>query len=297
MMTGEVWFWVLAGLATLFVGSAKGGLPLIGTLAVMHAAGFTLNTLSLFGLVLSIGIVVDDAIVVVENVERHLTRGLKPRDAALAAMQEVTGPILVITAVLAAVFTPTAFMGGLSGQFYQQFALTIAISTVLSAVNSLTLSPALAAMWLKPHAAGSHGALQRFFGGFNRAFERENLDAAVTVLTTAGYRVHHARPVGGGRPLCCGRTYLAPGQAHFGKVRYGAGNNNGDRTEGARHKNAIGTYLHGSLLPKNPALADALIVAGLRRRYGPGVGLEPLEDTAETGAHANAVRITEKRRS
>ena len=94
-----------------------------------------------------------------------------------------------------------------------------------------------------------------------------------------------------------GRTYLAPGQAPFGRVRYGAGNNNGDRTEGARYKNAIGTYLHGSLLPKNPALADALIVAGLRRRYGPGVGLEPLEDTAETGAHANAVRITEKRRS
>jgi gold/copper resistance efflux pump len=159
---------------------------LIGTLAVMHVAGFTLNTLSLFGLVLSIGIVVDDAIVVVENVERHLARGLAPRDAALAAMKEVTGPILAITAVLAAVFIPTAFMGGLSGQFYQQFAMTIAISTVLSAFNSLTLSPALAAMWLRPHAAGGSGRLQRFFGGFNRAFDRAAERYAV--LTRSGVK-------------------------------------------------------------------------------------------------------------
>jgi gold/copper resistance efflux pump len=159
---------------------------LVGTLAVMHAAGFTLNTLSLFGLVLSIGIVVDDAIVVVENVERHLARGLKPREATLAAMKEVTGPILVITAVLAAVFIPTAFMGGLSGQFYRQFALTIAISTVLSAINSLTLSPALSAMWLRPHAGDRHGLLLRFFGGFNRAFERASERYAV--LTRAGVK-------------------------------------------------------------------------------------------------------------
>jgi gold/copper resistance efflux pump len=124
---------------------------LIGTFAVMNAFGFTLNTLSLFGLVLSIGIVVDDAIVVVENVERHLARGRSPREAALTAMKEVTGPILAITAVLSAVFVPTAFLGGLSGQFYRQFALTIAISTVLSAINSLTLSPALAALMLRPH--------------------------------------------------------------------------------------------------------------------------------------------------
>jgi gold/copper resistance efflux pump len=124
---------------------------LIGTLAVMNMFGFTLNTLSLFGLVLSIGIVVDDAIVVVENVERHLAKGLGARDAAMAAMREVTSPILAITAVLAAVFIPTAFLGGLSGQFYRQFALTIAISTVLSAINSLTLSPALAALMLRRH--------------------------------------------------------------------------------------------------------------------------------------------------
>jgi gold/copper resistance efflux pump len=156
---------------------------LVGTLAVMHLAGFTLNTLSLFGLVLSIGIVVDDAIVVVENVERHLARGLAPREAALAAMKEVTGPILAITAVLAAVFVPTAFMGGLSGQFYQQFAMTIAISTLLSAFNSLTLSPALAAMWLRPHAAGGSGPLHRFLSGFNRAFDRAAERYAVLTRT------------------------------------------------------------------------------------------------------------------
>ena len=143
---------------------------LVGTLAVMDLLGFSLNTLSLFGLVMAIGIVVDDAIVVVENVERHLAEGLAPREAAVRAMQEVTGPILVITAVLAAVFIPTAFMGGLSGEFYRQFALTIAISTILSAINSLTLSPALAAMLLKPHAAG-RGPLARWLGAFNRGFD------------------------------------------------------------------------------------------------------------------------------
>ncbi len=146
---------------------------LIGTFAVMHLFGFTLNTLSLFGLVLSIGIVVDDAIVVVENVERHIGRGLRPRDAALAAMNEVTSPILAITAVLCAVFIPTAFMGGLSGQFYRQFALTIAISTVLSAINSLTLSPALAALMLKAHAAPKDWltrTLDRTIGPLTRRF-------------------------------------------------------------------------------------------------------------------------------
>src|SRR5690606_30105278 len=116
---------------------------LIGTFAIMHLMGFSLNTLSLFGLVLSIGIVVDDAIVVVENVERHIENGEKPMQAARLAMDEVTGPIIAITSVLAAVFIPTAFLSGLQGEFYRQFALTIAISTILSAVNSLTLSPAL----------------------------------------------------------------------------------------------------------------------------------------------------------
>ena len=139
---------------------------LIGTFAIMQALGFTLNTLSLFGLVLSIGIVVDDAIVVVENVERHLAEGLAARQAALRAMEEVTGPILAITAVLGAVFVPTALLDGLSGQFYRQFALTIAISTALSALNSLSLSPALAAILLRPHAKG------RFARAFDRFFDR-----------------------------------------------------------------------------------------------------------------------------
>ncbi|WP_284617238.1 efflux RND transporter permease subunit [Aquabacterium humicola] len=159
---------------------------LIGTLAVMQLLGFSLNTLSLFGLVLSIGIVVDDAIVVVENVERHLRTGRSPRDAALAAMREVTGPILAITAVLAAVFVPTAFMGGLTGQFYRQFALTIAISTLLSAVNSLTLSPALAALLLQAHHDGAPRGLARWLGGFNRAFDAAA--ARYGLLARAGVR-------------------------------------------------------------------------------------------------------------
>jgi gold/copper resistance efflux pump len=147
---------------------------LIGTFAIMHQLGFTLNTLSLFGLVLSIGIVVDDAIVVVENVERHLHKGLAPRAAALAAMREVTGPIIAITSVLVAVFIPTAFLSGLTGQFYSQFALTIAISTGLSAFNSLTLSPALAAVLLRPRPrlTDEPGAVARFFAVFDRLFSR-----------------------------------------------------------------------------------------------------------------------------
>ena len=116
---------------------------IVGTFAVMHLFGFSINALSLFGLVLAIGIVVDDAIVVVENVERNIESGLSPRDATYQAMREVSGPIIAIALVLVAVFVPLAFISGLTGQFYKQFALTIAISTVISAVNSLTLSPAL----------------------------------------------------------------------------------------------------------------------------------------------------------
>ncbi len=145
----------------------------IGTFAIMLSLGFTINALSLFGLVLAIGIVVDDAIVVVENVERNIALGLTPRAATKQAMREVSGPILATALVLSAVFIPTAFISGLSGRFYQQFALTIAISTVISAFNSLTLSPALAALLLKPHEPGRRpgGALFGwFFGGFNRAF-------------------------------------------------------------------------------------------------------------------------------
>ncbi|SEL84135.1 multidrug efflux pump [Roseateles sp. YR242] len=152
---------------------------IIGTFAVMHAFGFSINALSLFGLVLAIGIVVDDAIVVVENVERNIEAGLSPRAATYRAMQEVSGPIIAIALVLVAVFVPLAFITGLTGQFYRQFALTIAISTVISAVNSLTLSPALAAMLLKGHdepkdalTRGMDRVLGRFFGAFNRLFNR-----------------------------------------------------------------------------------------------------------------------------
>ncbi len=134
---------------------------LIGTLGVMAMLGFSLNNLSLFGLVLAIGIVVDDAIVVVENVETWLAKGLSPRDASRKAMDEVTGPVIAISLVLCSVFVPTAFMAGISGQFFKQFALTIAASTVISAFNSLTLSPALCALLLKPHAHGEHGHVQQ----------------------------------------------------------------------------------------------------------------------------------------
>jgi multidrug efflux pump len=129
---------------------------LVGTLAFMALLGFSINNLSLFGMVLAIGIVVDDAIVVVENVETHLAKGLSPRDASRKAMTEVTGPVIAIALVLCAVFVPTAFMAGISGQFYKQFALTIAVSTVISAFNSLTLSPALCALLLKAHGHGEH---------------------------------------------------------------------------------------------------------------------------------------------
>ncbi len=125
----------------------------VGTFAVMAVLGFSLNNLSLFGLVLAIGIVVDDAIVVVENVDRWLEQGVAPREAARKAMDEVTGPVIAVALVLVAVFVPCAFLGGISGQFFRQFAVTIAVSTVISAFNSLTLSPALAAILLKPHGA------------------------------------------------------------------------------------------------------------------------------------------------
>ena len=152
---------------------------IIGTFAVMLGFGFSINTLSLFGLVLAIGIVVDDSIVVVENVERNIANGLSPHDATIQAMKEVSGPIIAIALVLCAVFVPIAFVSGLTGEFYRQFALTIAISTVISAINSLTLSPALAATLLKPHdapkdwlARGMDQVLGGFFRRFNTVFER-----------------------------------------------------------------------------------------------------------------------------
>jgi multidrug efflux pump len=151
---------------------------LVGTFAAMTAFGFSLNNLSLFGLVLAIGIVVDDAIVVVENVERNIALGLGPVEATKKAMDEVSGAVVAIALVLSAVFVPTAFMSGLTGKFYQQFALTIAVSTLISAFNSLTLSPALSALLLQPHHAPKdrigriiHSSVGWLFNGFNRLFE------------------------------------------------------------------------------------------------------------------------------
>lgn len=148
---------------------------IIGTFAVLHLLGFSINTLTLFGMVLAIGIVVDDAIVVVENVERNIEEGLSPLAAAHQAMREVSGPIVAISLVLCAVFVPMAFLDGITGQFYRQFAMTIAIATVISAVNSLTLSPALSATLLKPHGATPDlpaRIINRLFGWVFRPFNR-----------------------------------------------------------------------------------------------------------------------------
>jgi hydrophobe/amphiphile efflux-1 (HAE1) family protein len=168
---------------------------LIGTFFVMAAFGFSLNNLTLFGLVLAIGIVVDDAIVVVENVERELRAGLSPREAAHKTMDEVGGALIAIALVLCAVFIPSAFIAGISGAFYRQFALTITASTVISATVSLTLSPALAALLLKPHGQEPQPGIWRtfgrplnaFFAGFNKLFER--LSSGYATLTRRALRI------------------------------------------------------------------------------------------------------------
>jgi hydrophobic/amphiphilic exporter-1 (mainly G- bacteria), HAE1 family len=144
---------------------------LVGTFALFPLFGFSINTLSLFGLVLAIGLVVDDAIVVVEIVEHHIEHGLSPKEAALKGMQEVTGPVIAIAIILSAVFLPTAFIPGITGRLYQQFAVTIAVSVIISAFNALTLSPALSALLLKPKKTG-RGPLQLFFNWFNKWFGR-----------------------------------------------------------------------------------------------------------------------------
>jgi HAE1 family hydrophobic/amphiphilic exporter-1 len=156
---------------------------LIGTFILFPALGFSINTLSLFGLVLAIGLVVDDAIIVVEAVEHHIDEGLSPRDAAFKAMEEISGPVIAIALVLAAVFIPTAAIPGITGRLYQQFAITIAISVLISAFNALTLSPALAALLLKPKSDGHRrGPLGKFFAWFNRYFDRTTDD----YVSTAG---------------------------------------------------------------------------------------------------------------
>src|ERR1700676_1454557 len=144
---------------------------LVGTFILFPLFGFSINTLSLFGLVLAIGLVVDDAIVVVEAVERYIHQGLEPKEATLRAMKEITGPVIGVALVLASVFVPTAFIPGITGRLYQQFAVTIAVSVMISAFNALTLSPALCALLLRPREANK-GLLGKFFAGFNRLFGR-----------------------------------------------------------------------------------------------------------------------------
>ena len=160
---------------------------LIGTFIIFPLLGFSINTLSLFGLVLAIGLVVDDAIIVVEAVERLIDEGMPPRDAAIRAMEEVGGPVVAIALILAAVFIPTAAIPGITGRLYQQFAITIAISVLISAFNALTLSPALAALLLKPKDhARRPGLMQRFFNAFNRLFGR----TTDQFVSTSGVLIH-----------------------------------------------------------------------------------------------------------
>jgi hydrophobic/amphiphilic exporter-1 (mainly G- bacteria), HAE1 family len=164
----------LQGLRATLIPLLAVPVSLIGTFVFFAAFGFSINTLSLFGLVLAIGLVVDDAIVVVEAVERHIEERMAPKEAALKAMQEISGPVIGIALVLSAMFAPTAFIPGITGRLYQQFAVTIAISVILSAFNALTLSPALAALLLRPkkvRGPEGNGLLQRF-NAFNRVFGR-----------------------------------------------------------------------------------------------------------------------------
>jgi HAE1 family hydrophobic/amphiphilic exporter-1 len=164
-------FIFLQGFRATLIPTLAVPVSLVGTFMVFPLLGFSINTLSLFGLVLAIGLVVDDAIVVVEAVEHHMEKGLSPRDAAFKAMEQVSGPVVAIALILAAVFIPTAFIPGITGRMYQQFAVTIAISVLISAFNALTLSPALSALLLRPRTE-MRGPLGAFFRGFNRWFGR-----------------------------------------------------------------------------------------------------------------------------
>ncbi len=242
----------------------------IGTFAVLHILGFSINALSLFGLVLAIGIVVDDAIVVVENVERNIEAGLSPRDATYRAMREVSGPIIAIALVLVAVFVPLAFISGLTGQFYRQFAVTIAISTVISAINSLTLSPALAALLLRGHDQPKD-ALTRFmdkylgwlFRGFNKLFHRgseaysggvKNVIGRkalmlVIYLALIGVTFGLFKAVPSGFVPAQDKQYLIG----FAQLPDGA---TLDRTEDVIHR-------MGEIMKKNPNIEDAIAFPGL----------------------------------
>src|SRR5262245_20635415 len=179
-------FIFLQGFRTTLIPLLAVPVSLVGTFAVFPLLGYSINTLSLFGLVLAIGIVVDDAIVVVEAVEHHIEHGLSPRDATLKAMSEVSAPVIAIALILVAVFVPTAFIPGITGRLYQQFAVTIAVSVVFSAFNALTLSPALSALLLRPKRE-ARGPLGAFFRWFNRVFGR----ATDGYVNWCRHLVHH----------------------------------------------------------------------------------------------------------
>ncbi|VWX63041.1 Efflux pump membrane transporter BepE [Burkholderiales bacterium 8X] len=242
----------------------------VGTFAVLHLLGFSINALSLFGLVLAIGIVVDDAIVVVENVERNIEAGLAPREATYRAMREVSGPIIAIALVLVAVFVPLAFISGLTGQFYRQFAVTIAISTVISAINSLTLSPALAALLLRDRDApkdaltrGMDRVFGWFFRGFNRFFHRGSEAYSggvrrvisrktlmlVIYLALVGLTFGLFKAVPSGFVPAQDKQYLIG----FAQLPDGA---TLDRTEDVIHR-------MGDIMKKNPNVEDAIAFPGL----------------------------------
>ncbi|MEJ8820428.1 efflux RND transporter permease subunit [Variovorax humicola] len=245
-------------------------ISVIGTFAMLHVLGFSINALSLFGLVLAIGIVVDDAIVVVENVERNIEAGLTPREATYRAMREVSGPIIAIALVLVAVFVPLAFITGLTGQFYRQFAVTIAISTVISAINSLTLSPALAALLLRGHDHPKDAltrGMDRVFGwlfrGFNRLFHRgseaysggvKNVISRKTLmlviyLALIGVTFGLFKAVPSGFVPAQDKQYLIG----FAQLPDGA---TLDRTEDVIHR-------MGDIMKKNPNVQDAVAFPGL----------------------------------
>src|SRR5262245_39257769 len=180
-------FVFLQGVRTTLIPLLAVPVSLVGTFAIFPLLGFSINTLSLFGLVLAIGLVVDDAIVVVEAVEHHMEEGLAPREAALKAMEDVSGPVVAIALILSAVFVPTAFIPGITGRMYQQFAVTIAVSVIISAFNALTLSPALSALLLRPKKEW-RGPLGLFFRAFNRGFGR----ATDGYVSTCGLLIHKA---------------------------------------------------------------------------------------------------------
>ncbi|OLD55681.1 MAG: hypothetical protein AUI64_03190 [Acidobacteria bacterium 13_1_40CM_2_64_6] len=273
---------------------------LIGTFAVFPLLGFSINTLSLFAFVLAIGLVVDDAIVVVEAVEQHIERGLAPRAATAQAMREVSGPVVAIALILSSVFLPVAFMGGIQGRLNNQFAVTIVVSMLISAFNALTLSPALAALLLRPRQE-ARGLLGRFFGGFNREFERvmrwyvdgshflrpHRPDAADEFSPRRGLRLlFHERPVAGGRVT---RKDGSGVEKDRGDAQHDGGRAGLQHHRRLQRADAHFLQLPGLLLRRSQALGRARRAAGDRTRHcgssEPGAG-SPGAGGRGLGVHA-----------